>query len=363
MKRMSRTLLVTALLLALALPGVAAAQEGEIAPCSGETVSGTVVAVDEAAGVVTIDTGAGLCTVAVGADYSHPIVGLMGAYFGEVSLASLAEALAALAVQVSCVEDEGVTTCSLSAEGQAGKVTGVVDNGDGTYTLLVEVADAEGDTSTLMVTVDDAGLAASFSGALATLEVSWTLVTEDDGSVRVADAGDEIAALHEEGWGFGDLVKAYAIVAQVQEACEEGTLEGDVCSLTVEQVLAEYEAAGEDWGPLFEQYGRPSILGIGHLIMQSGPPGGGGPDGQGPPPHACGYWLIRPFVGHRARGEGTDTWLPFDPSTGNPCANRGGDGETGDDGEGPGGPPVIPMGRGRPPWVSPGGGDDDGDDD
>ena len=70
-KRTIVFIIVTVLLLATFTP--ASAQELEETPaCVGDQVSGTVVAVDEEAGLVTIDYGDGECTVTLTADYGHP---------------------------------------------------------------------------------------------------------------------------------------------------------------------------------------------------------------------------------------------------------------------------------------------------
>src|SRR3990172_1662333 len=86
--------LILILALALAPIGAVAAQGAGLEPCPGSQVSGTVVAVDVETGIVTIDRGAaGLCTVTVGGDFDHPIVALLGSFFGEVSAENLAAAL------------------------------------------------------------------------------------------------------------------------------------------------------------------------------------------------------------------------------------------------------------------------------
>jgi hypothetical protein len=91
-KSRMKVALLLALTLTLVAVGSVAAQEDEPGPCLGESVSGTVVAVDEETGVATIDTGDGLCTVAVGGEYAHPIVTLLGKYFGDVNAGDLTAA-------------------------------------------------------------------------------------------------------------------------------------------------------------------------------------------------------------------------------------------------------------------------------
>src|SRR5688500_18939935 len=199
MKNYIKLLLSVSLVLALVPVGLAVADTPE--PCPGEAVSGTVVAVDEAAGIVTIDTGEGeLCTVTIGAgDHDHPIVNLLGQYFGSVSAEDLAAALDDTEVWVVCDEDGD---CVLAEEGDdgavAGHVTGSEENDDGTFALSVAV---EGETDAVDVDTDDADLADALAEALEQLGVDWPLTEGEDGPV-VGDAGDEIAQLHEDGLGF-----------------------------------------------------------------------------------------------------------------------------------------------------------------
>src|SRR5689334_25409548 len=97
MPKTTKRILSALLALAFVPVGLAvAAAEAAPAPCPGPTVTGTVVAVDQANHQVTIDNGAGgLCTVPLGAGESdHPIVELLGRYFGNVSLPALSDALA-----------------------------------------------------------------------------------------------------------------------------------------------------------------------------------------------------------------------------------------------------------------------------
>jgi hypothetical protein len=101
-----------------------------------------------------------------------------------------------------------------------------------------------------------------------------------DGDVDdVDDDGDDEA----EGLGFGTLVKLYAIAAESQEACAAGAEESEEgensepCEpVTVEELIAALES-GMEMGDLFEEYGRPSILGVGHVKKGSGPPDHAGP--------------------------------------------------------------------------------------
>jgi len=273
-----KTMFMISLVLALALPAVApaAAQEeppaGEILPCEGEGVSGTVVAVDEETGLVTVYTGDGLfpvCTVTLDSDYDHPIVDLLGTFFGDMSAGDLAPALKD--TQGCAVYDEEGTAltwtdCGSDIEGVV-PVTVFGENGDGTFTALTEAGEV------VTVFVGDTETAEGIGQALGELAVEWEL--GEDGSVM--QPGDEIAAYHEEGLGFGELVKLYAIAAKSQEGCGDGAEDViEPCGVTVEELVAALQS-GMGMGELFKEYGRPALLGVGHVRKGSGPPDHAGP--------------------------------------------------------------------------------------
>ena len=273
-----KTMFMISLVLALALPAVApaAAQEeppaGEILPCAGEGVSGTVVAVDEEAGLVTVYTGDGLlCTVTLDSDYDHPIVALLGTFFGDVSAEDLAAALEDTEeARQGCALYDPVGAAwawaDCDAEG-AVPVTVLAENEDGTFTALT----GEGEQVTL--SVEDLNTAEGLSETLDELAVEWEL--GEDGSVM--QPGDEIAAYHEEGLGFGELVKLYAIAAKSQEGCGDGGEDViEPCGVTVEELVAALQS-GMGMGELFKEYGRPALLGVGHVRKGSGPPDHAGP--------------------------------------------------------------------------------------
>jgi hypothetical protein len=242
-------LLALALILAVFVP--AAAQEGEVPPCEGEAVSGTVVAVDEETGTVTIEMeGGDLCTVTLDGEYDHPIVALLGAYFGDVDAETLA---AALEVVQGCAvydADREVWTWADCDTAGAVSVTYVADNGDGTFA-------ATQNGLPITVTVGDPDTAEELSQALQTLVVNWNLGEEN----AVVQPGDDIAAYHEDGMGFGVLVKLYQMAAESQEACLDAE---DACGVTVEELVEAFQS-GQGLGQLFKEYGKPSMLGVGHV--------------------------------------------------------------------------------------------------
>jgi hypothetical protein len=111
------------------------------------------------------------------------------------------------------------------------------------------------------------------------------------------EVAEEVIAYHsggegdeEGGVGFGVLVKMYAIAAESEEAC--ATAEGPCTPVTVEELMAAYKS-GTGMGELFKLYGKPAVLGVGHMKDKDkgGPPEHAGPkdkerDGDGPPEHA-----------------------------------------------------------------------------
>jgi hypothetical protein len=277
MNRFVKPLLSLALVLALIPVGLVLADAAPTPPCEGENVAGTVVAVDEATGVVTIDTGeGGLCMVTLAdRDDEHPIVSLLGRYFGNVSADDLTDALAATQVWVVCDEDGG---CVLADEGDEGavpgQVSGVTENDDGTFTLEIQV---EGEDDHVSMETDDADLANALSEALDALEVEWELGEGESGPV-VIDAGARIAQLHEDGMGFGVIVKLYAIAAASQADCaaeapeptedadpaDPADEEPETCGVTVDELVEAFQG-GMGVGQLFKEFGKPALLGVGHV--------------------------------------------------------------------------------------------------
>jgi hypothetical protein len=260
--------LFLALALTVATVSPVAAQEGEIPPCGGDSVSGTVVAVDEETGEVTVYTAGGLCTVTLDSEYDHPIVDLLGSYFGDVSAKSLTRALEATRGCAAYDAGSGAWTWADCDDEDAVAVTIVGENGDGTFTALV-------DGEEVQVSVEDPEVAERLSEALRKLVVEWKLA--EDGTV--VQPGDEIAAYHEEGLGFGVLVKLYAIAAASQEGCDEEE-STEPCGVTVEELVEAFRS-GMGIGDLFREYGRPSILGVGHVRSgRHGRAGHVGPKGR-----------------------------------------------------------------------------------
>jgi hypothetical protein len=85
--------------------------------------------------------------------------------------------------------------------------------------------------------------------------------------------GEEIAAYHEDGMGFGVLVKLYAMAEASQEACkaeaEKAPVAGaEACTpLTAEELITSFKE-GTGMGLLFQEHGKPALLGVGHVKQE-----------------------------------------------------------------------------------------------
>ncbi len=91
--------------------------------------------------------------------------------------------------------------------------------------------------------------------------------------------GEQIAAYHEAGMGFGVLVKIYAMAEASEAACaampaegatpegavQEGTpAETECVPVTAEELVTAFNS-GTGMGALFKEYGKPALLGVGHV--------------------------------------------------------------------------------------------------
>ncbi len=266
MKKIRALGILLVLVLALTLVGVASAQDGtgdgDPPPSEPTTITGTVIAVDPIAGTVTIlqDDGNTVEISLASGEYDHPIVELLAAYFGTDYAGDWAAAL------------ETLNTTD-------GVVTEVVDNGDGTWTLIYS------DSTT--GTTDDPELVQTLTDALAALEVS--IEVETDGTTNemtLPDTGSDIAAYHDSGIGFGELVKVYAIAEASQAACEAEAADSgadpataEPCGVTVDDLIAMLQG-GMGMGQLFALYGKPALLGVGHVRKALGDTAGTTSDGS-----------------------------------------------------------------------------------
>ena len=230
---------------ALAAPAAQALPPCIADPVTGK-ISGTVTAVDAATGTVTVDTGGGvLCTVNITVDETHPIALLLGIYFGDLNSSTLEEALTNTG---GCATPDGTTWTwadCVAAGAVPVRVTGV--NPDGTFTAVI-VADG---TPIASLVVNDPATVEKLNGALETLAVDWAL--ESDGNLL--QVSDQVAALHDQGIGFGVLVKLFAIAS-----ASGGTV-------TVEELVAQVQS-GVGMGELFKTYGKPDQTGVGHVRQE-----------------------------------------------------------------------------------------------
>jgi hypothetical protein len=104
-------------------------------------------------------------------------------------------------------------------------------------------------------------------------EPSPTPEATEDPQQKLAE---EIAAYHEQGLGFGVLVKLYAIAEASQKACPPepiatppadsttGTEQPTCTAVTVAELVDEFQS-GTGMGQLFKEYGKPALLGVGHV--------------------------------------------------------------------------------------------------
>lgn len=288
MKRRIITFLVLIVLI-LSVSSTASAQE----PIEPPTCAGTVVSVDEF-GLITVDPDPTVdgdeCTVTLTSDYGHPITTLLGSYFSDVNV-NTEDLVAALDSTEVCVvqvpnsnplqwtieepaEDE---ECS----GEEVTVTG--ENPDGTFS-------AQKDDDTLIDLTVDEETAGDLNNALDNLNVDFDL--NDDGSV--VEVGDDIGEYHDLGYGFGVLVKVYSIIEGLEASCGEEELDDlndpplnetanaddpvDLCETTVADLIARLDG-DESMGDLFAIFGKPSMVGVGHVRNAGDGSGGDGKNG------------------------------------------------------------------------------------
>lgn len=267
-----KALILMAILTVGLLVTVPAMAEETLPACTGDQVTGILVDYDPETETATIDTGEGLCTVVFNQeeDWDHPIINLLGSFFSTNESESLEEAVASNQV---CVVQDAITllwsvyetTEGEECPGQAATISG--QNPDGSFSLVY--TDEFEVQQEIMLTVDEE-TGTAFLEILAGLEVVWGL--NPDGSYQ--DAGDQIAMYHDDGMGFGVLVKLFAMAMGSQEGCEDPA----GCELDVAALVEAFEEGG--MGALFKEYGKPEFLGVGHVRKEAsseeGSPGASG---------------------------------------------------------------------------------------
>lgn len=274
-------LTAAALLLGASLMTTTAFAADPVPPCPGTEVSGTVVAIDMTTNTVTIDTGAGgLCTVtiqAVEGASGQPIVQLLGQVFDRIHIAALGTTL--MDTQAWLVFDTSTNTWSVGQQTDPGAVVGqlisVTPNADGTFTLLYKV---EGQTDPVSIVTSDTALADRLTADLAALKVQWSLL---EGIAQ--DSGQQIAALHEDGLGFGVLVKFFSLAQKSMEGCTTTSPETPTCGVTVQQLVDAFRS-GTGIGLIFKEFGRPDFMGVGQArqSLKNGATSTETPDGVAP---------------------------------------------------------------------------------
>jgi hypothetical protein len=126
-----------------------------------------------------------------------------------------------------------------------------------TFTALKE------DGTSVTFSIEDPEAAGIVKGALEALAIDWALSGDGD----LAQVSEQIAAYHDDGMGFGVLVKLYAIAQEQAETCQaSATDEGTTCP-TVEELVILFQS-GVGMGQIFKDYGKPSKLGVGHVRQE-----------------------------------------------------------------------------------------------
>jgi hypothetical protein len=230
-----------------------AAAEGELLPCEGDEIIGSIMSIDEETGQVVIKTETGECYVTLDQEYDQPIVDLFNDYFGTVDYDELADAAANL--DGWATYDEATTTWTWSSDETVGataaKLLSLTDNLDGTYTLEYSV---EGELLPVYVILTDPVEIAYYMALLDAAIVEFSLTQDEEGNSFISDVGDEVMAYHEDGMGFGVLIKFYSLAAETD--------------LTVEELVAMFKDGKTGLGLIFRDYGTPSMMGIGHLKQE-----------------------------------------------------------------------------------------------
>lgn len=244
LRRKFITLLLVLALAVMYAPG-ALAQDGDpadpILPCEGEGVAGTVIDVDTENGVVTVYTQDGVtCTVTLNGSYDHPIVTLLGRYFGDISADSFEDALSDTQGCVLQDTEDGTWSwvdCN-TTDSQEARI--ISENEDGTFNVLLP-------DGTVIILSLEGDLADQVSNALAVLGADWIL--EEGGDLK--QVSDQVAEYHDNGMGFGVLVKLYALAYANS-------------GVTVQELVDDFKS-GTGMGQLFKEYGKPDERGVGHL--------------------------------------------------------------------------------------------------
>ena len=310
---MTKRILVFTLAVILVMSITSAVLAEDLPLCPGEAATGILVGFDETTNTVTIayfpeEDVVAFCTVTFqqDADFGHPITTLLGNYF-EDAFGSFdpdgfnAGAAAYAATQVCVVEDGDSYVLSDPCVGMTAYLGGMDTEGnfillfeDGTIgTLMVEVPEVA-ETDTVCVVEADDSSTPEVEYVLADVQVpcaeTEATVETDNGNgtydisygtdgtgllvptrTRLENAvaglvefssalsadgiawavGDDIAQRHEDGFGFGVIVKLYAMAWENTE-------------LDLNELFDMFDS-GYGMGKLFKDYSKPGLLGVGHV--------------------------------------------------------------------------------------------------
>jgi hypothetical protein len=230
-----------------------AAADSHLLPCEGDEIVGSIMSVDEETGQVIIKTETGECYVNLDQDYDQPIVELFDDYFGNSDSTELEEAAANLDGWATYDETTLLWTWSSEeTEGAtAAKLLSLTDNLDGTYTLEYSV---EGEALPVYVILTDPVEIAYYMSLIDAATVELSITQDEEGNSFISDVGDEVMAYHEDGMGFGVLIKFYSLAAETD--------------LTVEELVTMFKDEKTGLGLIFRDYGTPGMMGIGHLKQE-----------------------------------------------------------------------------------------------
>ncbi len=138
---------------------------------------------------------------------------------------------------------------------------------------IVKLLSAYFDQDTQPEITDPTGTPTEEPSGTVTPEPTGTEVAPESG---LGEIGQQIAALHEQGMGFGVLVKIFAMAEASQDACpaapttpsadgSEVTPTTPTCTaVTADELVTAYKG-GAGMGTLFKQYGKPALLGVGQV--------------------------------------------------------------------------------------------------
>jgi hypothetical protein len=311
MKTKTKLALIIIVIVALVTVGTVSAQQGSTlaeetpAPtlepdaCSGSSISGTVVAVNSETNEVWIWDGTTLCkvTVSEGVTGGNPVATLLGQYFEDMTGEELIAALETnLSEDQVCIVEDTTTTPSTWIFVDDCDATGVqkviAQNPDGTYVVLIDNGDGTFTTETL--TIPDAeAFKTELLTKLTEFQTNLALEEDLDGNGNVLSTIDEIEQLHEEGLGFGVIVKLYSLAQKAQEKCLEQTTSQepsqsempngvDPCTIDVNYLVEQFMTNHIGLGKLYKTtgLGKPNLLGVGHVRKAAAEMTNGDEDGD-----------------------------------------------------------------------------------